>query len=139
MTDCGDHLFISAGDERRSGQAEQLALETLQQMPAVEVLEEIGVPALAIDVHGTILFANAAFVAMVGRTQRRLGRLRFHQIFVNPAEGQAATAMHAYTDDLVELTHRDGSTVLARMTKSAMNSHDDALAFVVFQDLAERL
>jgi len=139
MTDCGDHLFISAGDERRSGQAEQLALETLQQMPAVEVLEEIGVPALAIDVHGTILFANAAFVAMVGRTQRRLGRLRFHQIFVNPAEGQAATAMHAYTDDLVELTHRDGSTVLARMTKSAMNRHDDALAFVVFQDLAERL
>ena len=139
MTDCGDHLFISAGDERRSGQAEQLALETLQQMPAVEVLEEIGVPALAIDVHGTILFANAAFVAMVGRTQRRLGRLRFHQIFVNPAEGQAATAMHAYTDELVELTHRDGSTVLARMTKSAMNRHDDALAFVVFQDLAERL
>jgi PAS domain S-box-containing protein len=138
MTDCGDHLFISAGDERRSGQAEQLALETLQQMPAVEVLEEIGVPALAIDVHGTILFANAAFVAMVGRTQRRLGRLRFHQIFVNPAEGQAATAMHAYTDDLVELTHRDGSTVLARMTKSAMNHHDDALAFVVFQDLADR-
>ena len=137
MTDCGDHLFISAGDERRSGQAEQLAAEKLQQMSAVEVLEEIGVPALAIDVHGTIVFANAAYAAMAGRTQRSLGRLRFHQIFVNPAEGHAATAMHAYTDDLVELTHRDGSTVLARMTKSAMNHHDDALAFVVFQDLAE--
>ena len=139
MTDRGDHLSISAGDGRRSGEAEQLAAEKLQQMPAVQVLEEIGVPALAIDVHGTILFANAAFAAMVGRTQRSLGKLRFHQIFVNPAEGQAATTKHAYTDELVELTHRDGSTVLARMTKSAMNRHDDTLAFVVFQDLAEPL
>ena len=139
MTDHSGHLSISAGDERRSGRAEQLAAEKLQQMPAVQVLEEIGVPALAIDVHGTILFANAAFAAMVGRTQRSLGKLRFHQIFVNPAEGQAATTKHAYTDELVALTHRDGSTVLARMTKSAMNRHDDALAFVVFQDLAERL
>jgi PAS domain S-box-containing protein len=139
MTDRGDHLFISAGDGRRSGHAERLAAEKLQQMPAVEVLEKIGVPALAIDAQGTILFANAAFAVMVGRTQRSLGKLRFHQIFVNPAEGQAATTIYAYTDELVELTHRGGSTVLARMTKSAMNGHDDALAFAVFQDLAEPL
>jgi PAS domain S-box-containing protein len=139
MTDHGDHLFISAGDERRSGQAEQLAAEKLQQMSTVEVLEEIGLPALAIDVHGTILFANAAFAAMLGQTQRSLGQVRFHQIFVNPLRDKRPPPCTPTIDELVELTHRDGSTVLARMTKSAMNRRDDALAFVVFRELAERL
>ncbi len=105
-------------------------------MSAVGVLEEIEVPALVIDVHGTILFANAALAAMLGETQRSLGQLKFHQIFFNPAEGKAAIAMRASTDELVELTHRDGFTVLARMRKSAMNRRDDLLGFVVFEDPA---
>ena len=137
MTGCGDHLYVPAGEGRRSGEAEKLAADKLEQMPAVELLEEIGVPVLVTDVHGTIVFANTALAAMLGQTQRSLEQLSFLQIFFNPAEGLAATATRAYTDELVQLTHRDGFTVLARMTKSAMDDRDDALAFVVFEDLAE--
>jgi PAS domain S-box-containing protein len=135
----GDHRYISAGDQRRSGQAEQSPADKLQQMPAVVVLEWMRVPVLAIDKHGTILFANAAFAAMLGHAQDTIEQLTFHQIFLNPVDGPAATEMRAYTDELVELTHRDGFTVLARMSKSAMKRYDDEVALVVFEDLTEQL
>ena len=64
-------------DRRRPGQAEQSPADTLQQMPAVVVLQRIAVPVLAIDKHGTILFANAAFVAMLGHAQDTIEQLTF--------------------------------------------------------------
>ena len=135
----GDHRHISAGDRRRTGQAEQPPADNFQQMPAVAVLERMPFPVLAIDIHGTILFANAAFAAMLGHPQDTIEQLTFHEIFLNPIDVPAATALRAYADALVGLTHRDGFTVLARTSKSAMERRDDEVALVVFEDLTEQL
>jgi len=135
----GDHLYISTGDRRRAGQAEQSPADNFQQLPAVAALERMRFPVLAIDTNGTILFANAAFAAMLGHAQDTIEQLTFHRIFLSPIDGPAATALRAYADELVELTHRDGFTVLARMSKSAMTRHDDEVALVVFEDLTEQL
>jgi PAS domain S-box-containing protein len=134
----GDQRYISAGDRRRSRQAEQSPADKLEGMPAVAVLERMPFPVLAIDIHGTILFANAAFAAMLGHAQDTIERLTFHEIFLNPIDGPAATALRAYADELVELAHRDGFTVLARASKSAMKRQDDEVALVVFDDLTEQ-
>ena len=134
----GDHRHISTGDERPTGQAEQSPADNFQQMPAVAVLERLPFPVLAIDIHGTILFANAAFAAILGYAQDTIEQLTFHEIFLSPMDGPAATALRAYADELVELTHRDGFTVLARASKSAMKRQDDEVALVVFDDLTEQ-
>ena len=134
-----DHRYISAGDRRRSGWAEQSPADTLRQMPGVVVLERLPFPVLAIDAHGTILFANAAFAAMLGHDQDAMRQLTFQQIFLNPIYGRATTALRAYADELVELAHRDGFTVLARTSKSALKRDDDDVALVIFEDLTEQL
>jgi PAS domain S-box-containing protein len=135
----GDHRYISTGDRRRAGWAEQSPADNFQQMRAVAVLERMPFPVLAIDIHGNMLFANAAFAAMLGHAQDTIEQLTFHEIFLNPVDGPAATALRAYADELVGLTHRDGFTVLARMSKSAMKRQDDEVALVVFEDLTEQL
>jgi PAS domain S-box-containing protein len=137
----GDEDRYAARNRRSPGQREQSSADKLHQMPAVVVLERMPAPVLAIDQDGAILFANAAFAAMLGYTQRSLVlQLGFPQIFQNQrAEASAVVIMHAYADKLVELAHCDGSTVHARMSKSAMHRHDDAVALVIFHDLTERL
>ncbi len=135
----GDHRFISAGDRRRSGWAEQSPAHHLQQMPAVTMLERMPFPALAIDVHGTVLFANAAFAAMLGHARHTIEQLTCHQIFRDPIDGPAPAALRAYADRLVELAHRDGFTVLARTSKSALKRDDDDVALVIFEDVTEQL
>jgi PAS domain S-box-containing protein len=135
----GDHRYTSTGDRRRSGQAEQSPADNFQRMTAVAVLERMPFPVLAIDTHGTILFANAAFAAMLGHAQDTIVQLTLHEIFLNPIDVPAATALRAYANEFVELTHRDGFTVLARTSKSAMKRHDDEVALVVFEDLTEQL
>jgi hypothetical protein len=47
--------------------------------------------------------------------------------------------VHAHADLIVELVHRDGSTVRASMSKSALMRDDDQFALAVFQDLTEQL
>ena len=127
-------------DRRHPGQAEQSPADKLQQMPAVVALERIPLPALALAKNGTILFANAAFAAMLGHTQDTIEHLTFQQIILNPGDGPpTATAAQADAHELVELEHRDGFTVLARMSRSAMKRHDDHVALVVFEDLTQQL
>ena len=134
---CGDDPVV---DRRQPGQAWQSPSTKLRQMPVVVVLQRMPVPVLAIDEDGFILFANAAFTAMVGYTLDSILRLKFHQIVRNlPIGAPAATTMRAYGDQLVELAHHDGSTVLASMSKSAMLRYDDGVALVTFHDLTEKL
>lgn len=129
-----------AFDRRHSGQAEQSPAEKLQQMPAVVVLERVPVPAVAIDEHGTILLANAAFAVMLGYPRQALEQLTFQQIFRRPVdEPPAATAARSYARELVQLKHRDGFIVLARMSTSAVKRYNDGVALVIFEDLTEQL
>ncbi|CAN5737885.1 PAS domain-containing protein [soil metagenome] len=118
----------------------QSPIETLQQLPALVVLERFPVPVLAIGVDGEILFANSAFGDMLGYPTEAVQALGFHRIFrTMPAEESALTLLRAHADLIVELLHSDGSTVRASMSKSALLRGDDQFALAVFQDLTEQL
>jgi PAS domain-containing protein len=94
----------------------------LKELPALVVLERFPVPVLAIAEDGSILFANAAFGEMLGYPADVVKALKF-----------------PHAELIVELLHRDGSIVRARMSKSALLRGNDPVALATFQDLTERL
>jgi PAS domain S-box-containing protein len=128
-------------ERRRPGQAGQSSMITLRQLSALVVLERLPVPVVAIDQDGTILFANAIFAAMLGHTSESLQSLKFHEIFrTPPLDGSCmVSVIRTQAGQLVELVHRDGSTVRAEMSNSAMMRGDDSVALVTFTDLTEQL
>ncbi|MCV7235270.1 PAS domain S-box protein [Mycobacterium branderi] len=111
----------------------------LRELPALVILERMPIPLLAIGPDGAILFANPAFAAMLGHTQQTIVHLTFQSIFRNLPLDEPVVTMRAYADELVELAHRDGSIVHARMSKSAMIRADDTVALAAFHDLTEQL
>ena len=115
-------------------------MTVLQELPALVVLERIPVPVVAIAHDGTILFANLAFAEMLGYDQETVVWLKFEQIFQTlPLDESAVSAVRAHADLIVELLHMDGSTVRAKMSKSALLRGDDPVALATFQDLTEQL
>jgi PAS domain S-box-containing protein len=114
-------------------------MDILEQMPALVLLERFPVPALAITGDGAILVANPAVAEMLGYTTEQMVSLNFQQIFRTPIAGSAISTMHAYADRVVNLAHADGSTVRARMSRSALWRGDDPVALATFQDLTEQL
>lgn len=118
----------------------QSPMALLKELPALVVLERFPVPVLAIAEDGAILFANKAFAEMLGYPADTVTALKFRQIFhTMPAEESAVSVVRAHADLIVELLHQDGSTVRARMSKSALLRGDDPVALATFQDLTERL
>jgi PAS domain S-box-containing protein len=128
-------------ERRRPRQADQSSMATLKQLPALVVLERLPVPVLAIDRDGTVLFANAIFAAMLGHTPESLQSLRFHEILRTlPPDGSCTVSViRTHAGQLVDFVHRDGSTVRAEMSNSAMLRGDDSVALVTFRDLTEQL
>lgn len=127
-------------ERRHNSHPGQSPVDTLQQLPALVVLERIPVPVLAIADDGTILFANSAFAEMLGYTDHEVLSLAFRQVFdqLPPAEA-ALEIVHAFANVVVSLAHRDGSPVRALMSKSALQRDNDRVALVTFQDLTEQL
>jgi hypothetical protein len=75
---------------------------------------------------------------MLGYTQETLLTLDIHQI--SNLDGQSAFARtRERTDEPVQLVHRDGYTVTAAMSMSALRRHDDPLALASFKDVTEQL
>jgi PAS domain S-box-containing protein len=127
-------------ERRRIGGADKSPIEVLRQMPALVVLDRLPVAALAVAGDGSIVFANRACAEMLGYTQDELTSLQFRELFCAfPTETGAVAAMRAFADVVVELRHRDGSSVNARMSKSALQRDDDPVALATFQDLTEQL
>jgi PAS domain S-box-containing protein len=127
-------------DRRRNGKSDDSGSDILGRLPAVVVLERIPVPTLAIAQEGTILFANTAFADMLGYQQDRLAGLAFLEIFHTvPAALSALSSVHLLANLVVELQHREGWTVRARMSKSALKRRDDPVVLVTFENLTERL
>lgn len=115
-------------------------MTTLEQIPALVLLERIPVPVLAIGEDGTILFSNRAFAEMLGYSAEEVRSLRFHQIFHTvPGDESPVSALRAQAGLVVRLVHVDGSIVRASMSKSAMLRDDDPIALATFHDLTERL
>jgi PAS domain S-box-containing protein len=129
-----------AVDRRRTGQASQSPKATLEQLPALVLLERIPIPTLAVLQDGTIVFANGAFAEMVGRDAEEVVSLRFHDIFYGASATESALSIvDGLANMVVELTHQDGSTVRALMSRSALRRSDDEIALATFQDLTEHL
>ncbi|WP_145012640.1 PAS domain-containing protein [Mycobacterium marseillense] len=115
-------------------------MATLEQLPALVVLERIPVPVLAIEHDGGILFTNAAFAELVGFAPDEILSRQFDQIFHRaPASHSLRSVLHSLANTVVELAHMDGSVVRALMSRSAMMRADDPFILVVFQDLTEQL
>jgi PAS domain S-box-containing protein len=127
-------------ERRRHRQHDQSPATVLKQLPALVVLDRIPIPVLAIAEDGSILFTNIAFAAMVGFEPDEVVSMRFEQIFDRvPVSGPLLSAVCALANMVVELRHKDGSTVRALMTRSALMGPDDQFALAVFQDLTQRL
>jgi PAS domain S-box-containing protein len=129
-----------AVERRRTAQASRPPMEVLSQLPALVLLERIPVPTLAVLQDGTIVFANTAFADMVGRDAEEVVVLRFHDIFHGALETESVlSVVDGLANMVVELAHKDGSTVRALMSRSALRRVDDAIALATFQDLTEEL
>ena len=132
-------------ERRRNGrQQSQSPITILKELPALVVLERIPVPVLAIAHDGTLLFANTAFSEMVGWACEEVLSLKFDDIFHLPASTEPPTespisVVQALANMVVELAHRDGSSVRALMSRSALIRSDDNIALATFQDLTEQL
>ncbi|WP_163781639.1 PAS domain-containing protein [Mycobacterium cookii] len=127
-------------DRRRTAQARRPPIEALQQLPALVVLERLPVPTLAVLQDGTIVFANTAFAEMVGRDADEVVALKFHDIFYGALETDSVLAIvDGLANMVVDLAHKEGSTVRALMSKSALRRADDKIALATFQDLTEHL
>jgi PAS domain S-box-containing protein len=127
-------------ERRRNGGSYGSPTEILSRLPAVVVLERFPIPSLAMTRDGIILFANTAFVEMVGYQQDGLAGLAFQEVFHTvPAELCALSGVDALANLVVELRHCEGWTVRARMSKSALMRRDDPVVLVTFEDLTERL
>jgi PAS domain S-box-containing protein len=120
--------------------AGQSPMETLEQMPALVLLERFPVPVLAVLQDGTIIFANTAFADMVGRDGDEVRSLKFHDVFhAAPVAISVLSLVDVLANMVVELAHKDGSTVRALMSRSALRRSDDQIALATFQDLTEYL
>ena len=127
-------------ERRRNGQTSLSPMATLKQLPALVVLERIPVPVLAIANDGALVFANSAFSEMVGRAPEDVVSLQFDEIFHLPLSTESAvTVVQSLANEVVELAHRDGSSVRALMSRSALIRADDEIALATFQDLTEQL
>lgn len=127
-------------ERRRTAQATPTRIEALRELPALVLLERIPVPTLAVLQDGTIVFANTAFAEMVGRSADEVVALKFHDVFYGALETEPVLAVvDVLANMVVDLAHKDGSTVRALMSKSALRRADDEIALATFQDLTEHL
>jgi PAS domain S-box-containing protein len=95
-------------------------------------------PTLAVLRDDIIVFANGAFAEMVGRDAEEVVSLSFHDIFYGaPTTESALSVVDGLANMVVELAHRDGSTMRALMTKSALRRSDEEIALATSQDLTE--
>lgn len=127
-------------ERRRNARTDLSPMATLEQLPALVVMERIPIPVLAIANDGALVFANSAFSEMVGRPRENIVSMKFDEIFYLPlTEESAVTVVQSLANEVVELAHQDGSSVRALMSRSALIRADDDVALATFQDLTEQL
>jgi PAS domain S-box-containing protein len=127
-------------ERRRAKKAGDYPIDTLRQLPALVALERLPVAALAVAEDGSIVFANMACADMLGYDQDELATLEFRDIFHTlPADGSPIAAIRDHAQQVLELAHKDGSIVRARISQSAFMRGDDPVVLAAFHDLTERL
>jgi PAS domain-containing protein len=96
-----------AMDRRCTAPTSQSPIATLEQLPALVLLERIPIPTLAVLQDGTIVFADGAFAEMVGRDADEVVSLQFHDIFYGASATESAlSVVDGLANMVVELAHR---------------------------------
>ena len=127
-------------ERRRSGGPGDSPMDNLGRLPAAVALERLPVPTLAMSRDGIILFANTAFAEMVGYEQDGLAGSALPEISdAVPAGVAALFGVDAVANLLVQLRHREGWMVRARMSNSTAVQSDDSIVLVTFDNLTEQL
>lgn len=127
-------------ERRRNTHAAQAPIEQLRELPALVLLDRLPVAALAVGQDRAIVFANLACADMLGYDQDELTSMTIDSLFrALPDDISALDAVRAFAGVIVDLKHRDGSLVRARMSQSVLLRDDDQVALTTFQDLTEQL
>lgn len=127
-------------DRRHRRSSSPSSADVLREIPALVVLDRLPNPTLAIGADGAIVFANSAFVDLLGYPREQIRGLPFEKIFQSlPTDNPPIDALRAYAGEVVELAHRDGYVVRARMSKSALMRRDDDVMLATFDDISEQL
>ncbi|MFC9839559.1 PAS domain-containing protein [Rhodococcus sp. NPDC127530] len=125
--------------ERRRPNPET-ALGYLEQLPVLVLLDRLPVPVLAVAQDGLVIYMNRAFEHMLGYPQDALRECSIGDLVqtVSPLRS-TVTELSESAGKIVALTHRDGSTVRAAISRSTLERHDDPVILVCFQDVTEQL
>lgn len=127
-------------ERRRQHREEQPLLSFLANVPAPLLLERLPVPILMVGESAEIGFCNSAFGEMLGHDRESLSSLPMRTVMPWIGVGEAVlTAFHARAEHIVDLRHENGSTVRARMSRSALLRTDDPVVLVMFTDLTEEI
>jgi PAS domain-containing protein len=108
--------------------------------PALLVLEQYPVPAIALAQGGAVLFANTAFAEILGCSPDAVTALTYDDIVAAlPPEETLFDVARLHADAITSLQHLDGSRFLVKMSKSARLHGADGIAIATFEQLVERL
>lgn len=125
---------------RRSERASDLPLAEPCQTPALLVLEQHPVPAIALADDGAVLFANTAFAAILGCSRDTVTSMSYEDIFSALPTGETLFAVARLRADTIgNVLHSGGSTFFAKMSKSAVIRGADSFAIATFEELMKRL
>jgi PAS domain S-box-containing protein len=103
-------------------------------------LERIPVPAIALADDGSVLFANAAFAEILGCSRDAVTAMSYEELLhALPTEETLFGVARLCAETIGDLQHLDGSTIFAKMTKSAVIRRAGAVAIATFDQLVERL
>ncbi|OBG30515.1 PAS domain-containing protein [Mycobacterium sp. 852002-51057_SCH5723018] len=112
----------------------------LSQMPALLVLEQYPVPAIALADDGAVLFANTAFAEILGCSRHAVTSMSYEDIYsALPTEETLFAVGRLRANTIRSLWHLDGSTFFAKMSKLAMMRGAHSVAIATFDELIERL
>jgi PAS domain S-box-containing protein len=127
-------------ERRRSGRTGDSRLAEPIQTPALLVLEQYPVPAIALADDGAILFANTAFAAILGCSRDAVTSMSYKDVFSALPTGETLFAVaHLRADTIGNSLHLGGSTFFAKMSKSAIARGADLCAIATFEELMARL
>lgn len=108
--------------------------------PALSALERIPLPAISLADDGAVLFANAAFAEILGCSRDAVTSMSYEEILhALPTEETLFGVARLCADTIGDLQHLDGSTIFAKMTKSAVIRRAGSVAIATFDQLVERL
>lgn len=90
------------------------AIGYIAGLPPKLLLDRLPVPILAVHQDGTVVHANVAFEQMLGYLRSELVDQPADQLFVDTSSPRPApVGLRAAAGEVVDLRHRDGSTVKA--------------------------